>query len=89
MSQLNHEEMELIESFEQGEWVSKAHLEERKQQLQEIAKNTLNHKQVNILIQERDLTAIQTMASQEGIPYNTLISNILHQYISGKLVSVG
>ncbi len=86
MSHLNHEEMELIESFEKGEWVSKAHLEERKQQLQEIAKNTLNHKQVNILIQERDLTAIQTMASQEGIPYNTLISNILHQYISGKLV---
>jgi hypothetical protein len=40
MSHLTQEEMELLESFENDEWVSKANLEERKQELQAYARNT-------------------------------------------------
>jgi len=86
MSHLGQEEMELLESFEKEQWVSKGNLEERKQQLQEYAENTLNQQSVQLLIPERDLTAIQTMASEEGISYKTFISNILHQYLCGELV---
>lgn len=86
MSHLSQEEMELIESFEKEQLVSKGNLEERKQQLQEYAENTLNQKYVQLLIPECDLTAIQTMASEEGISYKTFISNILHQYRRGELV---
>ncbi len=83
---LTEEEMELLDSFEKGEWISKSNLDIRKQQLQEYAKNTLNQKPVQIFIPEQDFKAIQTKALEEGIPYKTLISNILHQYVYGKLI---
>ena len=42
-------------------------------------------KRINIRIPERDLVLIQQRALEEGLPYQTLISSILHKYISGRL----
>jgi predicted DNA binding CopG/RHH family protein len=42
-------------------------------------------KRVNIRISQKDLAAIQKKALEEGIPYQTLISSILHKYLSGRL----
>ena len=84
MSQLTQEEMELLESFENEEWESKANLEKRKKELQAYARNT--PKPVQILVPEGDLKAIQSIALKQGLSYNNLISNILHQYVAGKLV---
>jgi len=86
MSHLTKEEMELLESFENDEWESKDNLEERKQELQTYARNTLELKPVQILVPEVDLTAIKNMASKQGLSYNNLISNILHQYVARELV---
>ena len=33
----------------------------------------------------KDVHAIQVKALAEGIPYQTLISSILHKYVTGKL----
>ena len=85
MSQLTKEEMELLESFENDEWESKVNLDKRKQELQAYAKNTLKPKPVQILVPEGDLKAIQSIALKQGLSYNNLISNILHQYLSGEL----
>jgi len=87
MSHLTQEEMELLESFENDEWASKANLEERKQELQAYARNT--PKQVQILVPEGDLKAIKSMALKQGISYNHFISKILHQYVAEKLVRQG
>ncbi len=35
---------------------------------------------------ERDLVHFQKTAQHEGLPYQTLISSILHKYINGRLV---
>lgn len=35
---------------------------------------------------ERDLVQIQKKAIDEGLPYQTLISSVLHKYINGHLV---
>ena len=35
---------------------------------------------------ERDLVRIQKKAIEEGLPYQTLISSVLHKYINGYLV---
>ena len=32
-----------------------------------------------------DLQGLRTRALQEGIPYQTLISSVLHKYVSGAL----
>ena len=43
-------------------------------------------KRVNIRMAERDLVRLQKTAVQEGLPYQTLLSSILHKYINGRLV---
>jgi len=57
-----------------------------KELLQEAARNTMNKdKRINIRISSRDLVSLQRRANQYGMPYQTLISSILHRYISGDL----
>ncbi|WP_272913393.1 hypothetical protein [Desulfomonile tiedjei] len=34
---------------------------------------------------QKDLVAIQKKALEEGIPYQTLLSSIIHMYVSGRL----
>ena len=62
---------------------------ERKGHLQTSAQHTAKKdKRINIRISNRDLTAIQSRASIEGIPYQTLVASILHKYVSGTLKDV-
>ncbi|MGH8001724.1 MAG: antitoxin [Brasilonema sp.] len=86
MSELEQEEKEILESFEKGEWESVGDIG-RLAQLQSYAKATLaKDKQITLRLSSLDLDAIQTKAIEEGIPYQTLISSILHKYITGRLV---
>ena len=83
------EEMELLESIEKGEWKSINNLEEEKERYRKYASNTLRKdKRVNIRISERDLMKIRKKALEEGIPYQTLISSLLHKYINGRLIDI-
>ncbi|MDR2428800.1 MAG: hypothetical protein LBD62_03230 [Candidatus Margulisbacteria bacterium] len=43
-------------------------------------------KNINIRISENDLTRVKQKSAEEGLPYQTLISSIIHKYISGRLV---
>jgi predicted DNA binding CopG/RHH family protein len=82
---LSKEEKALLEDFENGEFESNL-TPKRKKQLQEAAANTFKkEKRINIRISGRDLEAIQRRALQEGIPYQTLVSSVLHKYVSGSL----
>lgn len=55
--------------------------------LQRAAHATLRkNKRINIRLSERDLLGIQTRAVEEGMPYQTLISSVLHKYLSGLLI---
>lgn len=84
-SKLSKEEKMLLDAVEAGEFVS-ALTEPRKVELEAIANNTVKKdKRVNIRISNRDLTAIRSRASEEGIPYQTFVSSIIHKYISGSL----
>lgn len=82
---LSQEEKTLLDAVEAGEFES-ALTEARKKELEAIASNTFKKdKKINIRISNRDLTAIQSRASEEGIPYQTYVSSIIHKYISGSL----
>ena len=82
---LSGEEKELLESVEAGNYESVLTASRRKE-LQSIAKNTAKKdKRINIRISNRDLVAIQSRASEQGMPYQTLVSSIIHKYISGSL----
>jgi len=84
---LNEEESEILDSVESGEWNSVENLEEEISSHQEIAKNTLKKdKRVNLRMSSKDLEAIKTFAVEEGLPYQTLMSSVLHKFITGRLV---
>ena len=45
-------------------------------------------RRLNIRLSSKDLEAIQKRALAEGLPYQTLISSLLHKYASGRLKDV-
>ena len=79
------EEKDLMDSVENGEWVSVGTKKILKQ-YQEYAKSSLNKKRrINIRMTERDFEHIQIKSIQEGIPYQSLISMLIHKFNQGKL----
>jgi predicted DNA binding CopG/RHH family protein len=85
---LDAEEKEILRDFEAGKFKS-VFTPQRKKQLAKAAEETFKKdKRINIRISSRDLDAIQRQALREGIPYQTLVSSILHKYISGSLCDV-
>ncbi len=82
---LSKEEKKLLDSVESGDFVSTL-TKARKEELEAVATNTFKKdKRINIRISNRDLIAVQSRASEEGIPYQTLVSSIIHKYVSGSL----
>lgn len=82
---LSKEEKELLDSVESGNFESTL-TEARRKELEAAAASTSKKdKRINIRISNRDLIAVQSRASEEGIPYQTLVSSIIHKYVSGSL----
>ncbi len=80
---LNKEEKEILEDFEKGEMESIKEAE--KESYIKQAQNTLKKsKNINIRISERDLQKIKALAARKGLPYQTFISSLLHQYSTKK-----
>ncbi|MCK5521257.1 MAG: antitoxin [Candidatus Marinimicrobia bacterium] len=81
------EEQDILTSFENDEWISDPNIEQRKKELRESAQFTMKkNKRVNIRMSERDMIDIKKQAYEEGLPYQTLISSILHKYLNGRLI---
>lgn len=77
---LDEEERALYEAVENGEFVPVANQEEEKAKAMAAAKATLNKtRNINIRLSERDLYKLKAKAIEEGIPYQTLASSILHK----------
>jgi predicted DNA binding CopG/RHH family protein len=84
----NREDQELLEAFEADEFESDL-TEERQSQLAKFAKETSRKdKRINIRISRRDLEALQRRALEEGLPYQSLVSSVLHKYVSGGLKDI-
>ena len=89
MNNLDSEEYDLLASFENDEWTSIRGVSEARAVYAEYAKaSTKKEKRINIRISERDLEELQRKAVHSGLPYQTLISSILHQYVNGTIKPV-
>ena len=87
MKPLDKEEQGLMESVERGEWIPVKDQEREAKKLESAAKATfVKDSRMNIRIAKRDLDALKIKAMEEGVPYQTLVSSIIHKYLSGKLV---
>lgn len=83
---LNKEEKEILEAYEKQELKSIPRVRRAMTEYREYAKSALNkNKRINIRLSERDILHMKMTAVKEGLPYQTLISSILHKYLSGSL----
>jgi predicted DNA binding CopG/RHH family protein len=90
MARLEKSERELLSSVESGKWRPVARKHTELERYRESARATFKKdRRINIRISSKDLDALQKRAVTEGIPYQALISSILHKYASGRLKEQG
>ena len=82
---LEADELQLLDAFEQGALTSVATPALLNDLRQSARATGQKDQRINIRLSSADLQAIRTRALQEGIPYQTLISSVLHKYVSGTL----
>jgi predicted DNA binding CopG/RHH family protein len=83
---LSRKEKDILDAFERGELRPVPHVKREIARYREYGKSTLlKNKRVNIRISERDLLQIQRKAVEEGLPYQTLMSSVLHKFVTGHL----
>lgn len=83
---LDNEEKDIVESYDRGEWKPVGNPDDEIKKLGVYARNTMKKdRRINIRMSSRDLDRVQVIAAREGVPYQTLISSIIHKYVSGYL----
>ncbi|TVQ27999.1 MAG: antitoxin [Spirochaetaceae bacterium] len=84
---IDAEEQEIVESLERGEWNPVSNLDEARAQAAQYAEATLKKdNRMNIRLSSRDILQLKARAAEEGVPYQTLVTMILHKYVSGRMV---
>jgi len=79
-------ERDILDSLEKDEWKLLDNQDTWRTLLAKTAENTLiKDQRINIRINKSDLEEIKYKASVEGMPYQTLISSIVHKYVTGQL----
>ena len=88
-STLDDEERQLMSEIEDGTWVSTGDVKTARARHQQTARNTIpKSERITIRLTKPDLEALRKRAADEGLPYQTLISSVLHKYVTHQLVPV-
>ena len=84
---LNKEEKKILDAYEKGNIKAKYPSEEELKEVKKIAETTFRkNRRITSRLYDHDYIGIQKKAMEKGVPYQTLISGIIHQYIEGGLV---
>lgn len=83
---LSAEERDILNRFERGELRLAPDAERQMEIARQAARNTFNKtRRVNLRVTERDFLLAHSRAREEGMPYQTLLSSVIHKYLSGRL----
>ena len=83
---LDDYERDLIESIENNEFEIVSLTAEEIQKYRIAAENTgKKNTRMNIRMSSVDMIKLKAKALEEGIPYQTLVSSILHKYVNNRL----
>ena len=83
---MSAEEHDILDRFQRDELASVPGVENEIKAARKAARNTFNKtKRVNLRVTERDFNLAHSRAREEGIPYQTLLSSVIHKYMSGRL----
>jgi len=87
MSKLDNEELEILESFDHGKLKRSKNVEEQLESHKVISETSFKKDaRINIRLSSKDLRAIQSKALKEGMPYQTLVSSVIHKYVDGQFI---
>ena len=79
-------EARVVKDFEAGELRPVSPRRTALQRYQQAARATLKDRRLNIRLTAPVLEELQARAAEEGLPYQTLISSVLHKFVTGRLV---
>ena len=84
---LNKEEKGILDAYDKGKMKTSTPSRKEKEKIKTMAEHTFRKdRRVTIRLYDHDLKGIQKKAMERGMPYQTLISAMIHQYVEGDLV---
>lgn len=84
-TKLTQDEQDVLDELEKWNYIDVKDFEVEKNHLIKASKNTLKRKAISIRLYESDINKLKSVALSEGIPYQILISSILHKSVNKKL----
>ncbi len=84
---LDEEEQEIEDALAAGEYVPAADQEARLKEWKKAVESYKKKKAVTVRLYVRTLERLKAKALEEGMPYQTLLSSVLHKYVTGQLRS--
>ena len=73
--------------YEAVDYIAASNQQEEKSRLKAIVEaNVKQKKAINIRVLEADIIKIKSKALSKGIPYQTLINSVIHQFANDKLI---
>ena len=83
---LDKEESGILKALEKNELALESPTIAELKAIKAAAENTFRKdRRVTLRLYEHDFQGIQKKAMEMGIPYQTLISGLIHQYVEGEL----
>jgi predicted DNA binding CopG/RHH family protein len=84
---LDKEEQEILDAYDKGTVRLSTPSKEERSKIRKMAQQTFRKdRRVTIRLYDHDLKGVQKKAMEKGMPYQTLISSMIHQYVEGDLV---
>ena len=84
---LDKEEQGILDAYDKGSMKLSTPSRKEKEQIKAMAERTFRKdRRITIRLYDHDLKGIQKKAMRKGMPYQTLISGMIHQYVEGDLV---
>ena len=84
---LSKEEKEIESLYESNAFELRKPDKALLRQLKAATENTFKKdRRINIRLSEHDMVGIQRVAATKGIPYQSLISGLIHQFVEGDLI---
>lgn len=84
---LTKEEKEILDAYEKGLIKATTPSKKKIREVKSIAENTFRKdRRITLRLYDHDYKGIQKKAMEMGIPYQTLISGMIHRYIEGELI---
>ena len=84
--ELGKDEQKILKDYEAGKLKPAKNKKKEQALLKEYARQTLNKtRNINVRLSAKALQKIKEKAVEKGIPYQTLIGSIIHQYSIGKI----